>query len=200
MLAETLSSLYLWPLINYLFYYFNDLNSFHMTNHSWLRRKSIFYYPRWHLESKFSPHVESILPFLHHRWNLDLRPSLILYQISGYLLDISCCCKGPRGLYSICFTILAPCVHIMSKNWFLASFLTGVKHFGQATPLLLTVAVIELSDIAFAVGILFISYLKGTFKKAKGLLVYHFIFSLLSGGLYTSSFWCHPRSLHMFLI
>lgn len=31
--------------------------------------------------------------------------------------------------------------------------LTGVKHFGQATPLLLTVAVIELSDIAFAVGL-----------------------------------------------
>lgn len=30
-------------------------------------------------------------------------------------------------------------------------FLTGIKHFGQATPLLLTVAVIELSDIAFAV-------------------------------------------------
>ncbi|OMO72662.1 Integral membrane protein TerC [Corchorus capsularis] len=28
---------------------------------------------------------------------------------------------------------------------------TGLKHFGQATPLLLTVAVIELSDIAFAV-------------------------------------------------
>lgn len=27
----------------------------------------------------------------------------------------------------------------------------GIKHFGQATPLLLTVAVIELSDIAFAV-------------------------------------------------
>lgn len=27
-----------------------------------------------------------------------------------------------------------------------------MKHFGQATPLLLTVAIIELSDIAFAVG------------------------------------------------
>ncbi|CAN1775628.1 Thylakoid membrane protein TERC, chloroplastic [Linum perenne] len=33
----------------------------------------------------------------------------------------------------------------------LAPFLTGIDHFGQATPLLLTVAVLELSDIAFAV-------------------------------------------------
>ncbi|KAI3698762.1 hypothetical protein L2E82_42569 [Cichorium intybus] len=31
------------------------------------------------------------------------------------------------------------------------SSISSIKHFGQATPLLLTVAVIELSDIAFAV-------------------------------------------------
>ena len=48
----------------------------------------------------------------------------------------------------------------LAKFSYLSSFtefneffiLTGVKHFGQATPLLLTVAVIEISDIAFAVG------------------------------------------------
>ncbi|CAN1274967.1 Thylakoid membrane protein TERC, chloroplastic, partial [Linum perenne] len=36
-------------------------------------------------------------------------------------------------------------------NFLGEAFLTGIDHFGQATPLLLTVAVLELSDIAFAV-------------------------------------------------
>lgn len=39
----------------------------------------------------------------------------------------------------------------MSGKLIITQFLTGIKYFGQATPLLLTVAVIELSDIAFAV-------------------------------------------------
>ncbi|CAN0926766.1 Thylakoid membrane protein TERC, chloroplastic [Linum grandiflorum] len=38
-------------------------------------------------------------------------------------------------------------------KFFLTISLTGINHFGQATPLLLTVAVLELSDIAFAVSL-----------------------------------------------
>lgn len=58
--------------------------------------------------------------------------------------------KMPPFFVSV--TGISLCVKLMG-NW----SLTGVKHFGQATPLLLTVAVIELSDIAFAVCSLLIN-------------------------------------------
>ncbi|MBA0551458.1 hypothetical protein Golob_022342 [Gossypium lobatum] len=57
----------------------------------------------------------------------------------------------PFALHSVLLSVLIPFAFIIAANYDGNKFITKRDNIWQATPLLLTVAVIELSDIAFAV-------------------------------------------------